>query len=414
MQSLLHQTLYNVEFWKYVSIPFVAAVVGWFTNLVAIKMTFHPLEFVGIRPIFGWQGIIPSKAIKMAGIFVDKTMYKLGRLSELFEQMDPDRIAQHVIRYVEPRLDEYVDDIMQAQNPLIWDNTPGMIKDQICASVRREIPRRVESLMQDIGQNVEELVDLKDMVVRQLVADKSLLNRLFLESGAAEFRFIIRSGAYFGFLFGLVQVAVWYLYPAWWVLPVFGLIVGYATNWLALNIIFRPLRPRRIGPWTIQGLFLRRQNEVAQVWCPMVTREVLTLHHIIEAMLTGPRSERTKKLIRRHIKPVVDEAVGGSLGKALAQVAVGVEGFAQIKESVARKALEVSIDPFEDRVFNEDRGRVVERLLRERMEAMSSEDFQGLLRPCFQEDELKLILAGGVLGFAAGLAQLAFVFGGLT
>ena len=246
------------------------------------------------------------------------------------------------------------------------------------------------------------------------MADKSLLNRLFLESGAVEFCFIIRSGVYFGFLFGLVQVVVWYLYFAWWVLLVFGLIVGYVINWLALNIIFRPLRPRRIGPWTIQGLFLRRQNEVAQVWCPMVTREVLTLHHIIEAMLTGPRSERTKKLIRRHIKPVVDEAVGGSLGKTLAQVAVSVERFAQIKESMARKTLEVSIDPFEDRVFNEDRGRVVERLLRERMEAMSSEDFQGLLRPCFQEDELKLILAGGVLGFAAGLAQLAFVFGGLT
>ena len=412
MQALL-DTLRNVEFWKYVSIPFVAAFVGWITNWIAIKMTFLPLEFVGIRPFFGWQGIIPSKAVKMAGIFVDQTMYKLGKLSEVFEQMDPDLIAQHVIRYVEPRLDEYVDDIMQAQSPLIWENTPAVIKNQIYAAVRRDIPRRVEALMHEIGENVEELVDLKEMIVRQLVEDKSLLNRLFLESGAAEFRFIVRSGAYFGFLFGLIQVFVWYLLPAWWVLPVFGLIVGYATNWLALNLIFRPLHPRRVGPFTIQGLFLRRQKEVAAVWCPMVTREVLTLRNIINAMLNGSRAERTAKLIRRHIKPVVDEAVGGGLGKALAQVAVGVEGFAQIKESVGQKALDISGDPFEDRMFNEDRATVVEEVLRQRMEAMSSEDFQGLLRPCFQEDELKLILAGAVLGFGAGLAQLTFVFGGL-
>jgi len=412
MQALL-DTLRNVEFWKYVSIPFVAAFVGWITNWIAIKMTFLPLEFVGIRPFFGWQGIIPSKAVKMAGIFVDQTMYKLGKLSEVFEQMDPDLIAQHVIRYVEPRLDEYVDDIMQAQSPLIWENTPAVIKNQIYAAVRRDIPRRVEALMHEIGENVEELVDLKEMIVRQLVEDKSLLNRLFLESGAAEFRFIVRSGAYFGFLFGLIQVVVWYLLPAWWVLPVFGLIVGYATNWLALNLIFRPLHPRRVGPFTIQGLFLRRQKEVAAVWCPMVTREVLTLRNIINAMLNGSRAERTAKLIRRHIKPVVDEAVGGGLGKALAQVAVGVEGFAQIKESVGQKALDISGDPFEDRMFNEDRATVVEEVLRQRMEAMSSEDFQGLLRPCFQEDELKLILAGAVLGFGAGLAQLTFVFGGL-
>jgi uncharacterized membrane protein YheB (UPF0754 family) len=410
----LEQTIYNVEFWKYVSIPFVAAVVGWVTNWIAIKMTFLPLDFIGIRPFLGWQGIIPGKAIKMATIFVDETMFKLGKLSEVFEQMDPKRIAEHVGRYVEPRLDEYVDDIMQERSPAIWENTPAMIKDQIYAAVRREIPNRVARLMEEIGNNVEELVDLKDMVIGQMVKDKALLNRLFLESGAAEFRFLVRSGFYFGFLFGLAQLAVWIFLPAWWVLPIFGLIVGYATNWIALYLIFRPLHPRRVGPWRVQGLFLRRQAEVAAIWCRIVTHEVLTLHHIIVAMLTGPRADRTRKLIQRHIRPVVDEAVGGGLGKALAQVAVGVEGFAQIKESVGQKAVEVSVDPFEDRMFNEERAEVVERLMRERMEQMPVEDFQGLLRPCFQEDEWKLILLGGVLGCGAGVAQLLLVFGGVA
>ena len=48
----------------------------------------------------------------------------------------------------------------------------------------------------------------------------------------------------------------------------------------------------------------------------------------------------------------------------------------------------------------------------ERMIALSSEEFQDLLRPCFQEDEIKLILVGAFLGFAAGICQLVFVFGG--
>ena len=56
---------------------------------------------------------------------------------------------------------------------------------------------------------------------------------------------------------------------------------------------------------------------------------------------------------------------------------------------------------------------MVERLLRERMEELPSEDFQNLLRPCFQEDELKLILVGAVLGGLAGTAQLFLVFGGI-
>ena len=66
--------LRSVEFWQYASIPVAAGVVGWFTNWVAIVLTFRPLEFVGVRPWLGWQGIIPMKAERMAGIFVDSTI----------------------------------------------------------------------------------------------------------------------------------------------------------------------------------------------------------------------------------------------------------------------------------------------------------------------------------------------------
>jgi len=406
---LLDETIYNVEFWKYVSIPFVAAVVGWATNWVAVKMTFQPLEFIGLRPFFGWQGIVPSKVVKMSTIFVDQTMDRLGRLSELFAQMDPERIAVHIIAFVQPRVDEYIDEIMLEKNKVLWENLPLSVKQQVYARARARLPEHVKSLVTDIGEKIEDLVDLKHMLITQLEQDKSLLNRLFLESGAKEFKFIIRSGVYFGFCFGLIQLGVWYLHQGWWVLPAFGLAVGYATNWIAINLIFRPLNPTRIGPWVVQGLFLRRQKEVAGIWCNLVTREILTLGNIIQSMLTGPRADRAKALIQRHIKPTVDESMG--MVKTLAQVAVGVEGYAQIKESVGQKALDVSLEPFKDRLFNQERGQVIERLLRERMEAMPPAHFQDLLRPCFQEDEYKLILLGAALGFGAGLAQLALVFG---
>ena len=107
----------------------------------------------------------------------------------------------------------------------------------------------------------------------------------------------------------MVQLAVWYFYKAWWVLPAFGVLVGYATNWFALNIIFRPLKPVRIGPWTIQGLFLKRQKGVAAVWCRLVTTEILTVQQMIYAMMYGPKSDATRALIRKHITPVVDQAV---------------------------------------------------------------------------------------------------------
>jgi uncharacterized membrane protein YheB (UPF0754 family) len=405
--------LASAELWKLGSIPVVAAVVGWATNWVAIELTFKPLEPVGRPPFFGWQGIIPSKAAKMAAIFVDQTMYRLGTLQELFQHMDPRAIAEHVAGVMAPRLPAYTDEVMFWGGwGEVWRRTPAVVKATIYARVEGEMPRLVGNLMREVGEDIEELVDFKDMLVTRLTRDRALLNRLFLESGAAEFKFIVRSGFHFGFLFGLVQLAVWVVYPAWWILPVAGAVVGYATNWIALNLIFRPLTPVRLGPWTLQGLFLRRQKEVAGVWCRLVTREIVTLRQIIHAMLTGPRSARAKEAIRRHIRPVVDEAVGPL--RAAAEFTVGgPDDYQRIRDTVADKAVAVSIEPFDHWTFDRDRSDVIERLLRERMEALPPAEFQDLLRPCFKEDEMKLIVMGGVLGLLAGLGQLFLVFGGV-
>lgn len=404
------EKLLDPELWKHVSIPFVAAFVGWSTNWVAIELTFRPLEFVGLRPYLGWQGIIPSKAAKMAEIFVDKTMFRLGTLAEVFRTMDPEKIAEHVTRVIDRRLPRYTDEVMFYSHPAMWQLLPQAFKDTLYRRVREQMPRLVSNLMHDLAEHFEELVDFKDMLTRRLDGDKVLLNRLFQEAGEVEFKFIIRSGLYFGFLFGLVQLGVWIFYKGWWVLPAFGVIVGWATNWFAINIIFRPLRPRKIGPWTLQGLFLKRQREVARVWCRLVTTEILTLQHLVYAMLYGPHKDRAEALIKAHIRPIADEAVEGF--RAWTELTVNGEKWEEIKAAIGDKAVAVSTDPFDHWPFISERALVIEELLRARMEGLPPHEFQDLLRPCFQEDEMKLILTGAVLGFIAGWAQLVFVFGG--
>lgn len=61
--------------WTYVSIPIVAGLVGYITNYIGIKMLFYPINWCGVplmtwpeQPfgLFGWQGIVPAKRLKMA------------------------------------------------------------------------------------------------------------------------------------------------------------------------------------------------------------------------------------------------------------------------------------------------------------------------------------------------------------
>ncbi len=399
------------DFWKYASIPIVAGIVGWATNWVAVKMTFRPLRFVGIPPLLGWQGIIPSKARKMAEIFVDRTMVRLGTLREFFEELQPHRIADQIVYVLGPRMRETTDALLHEHHARLWRTLPQALKEPIYRRVDDALPRLVHEMMDEVGERVEELLDLKQMITERLVGSPQLLNRLFLESGDREFRFIVRSGFTFGFLFGLVQLAVWIWLPQWWVLPLFGLIVGWATNWIALNIIFRPLNPVRLGPWTLHGLFLKRQPEVAGAWCRLVTREIMTVRAVADNFLHGTHGARTRELIQRRIRPIVDEAMADV--RPLAEAAVGAEGIARLRVGAGHRALLVSAAPFNDPAFVEERAEAVEAMLRRRMIGLPSVDFQELLRPCFQEDEWKLILLGAALGLAAGTAQLFLVFGGI-
>ncbi|MDF1822932.1 MAG: hypothetical protein P1U64_15240 [Alcanivoracaceae bacterium] len=395
------------DFWKFVSIPIGSGVIGWVTNWLAVQMTFFPKEFIGIRPIFGWQGIIPAKAEKMGKIVVEKTLEKIGSMDEFFRQMEPEKIAAHLSRSTQARIEEYTDEVMTERNNVLWENLPLMVRKRVYNRARRAIPQVMDNLIDDIGRNIEELVDLKHMVATQLAEDKDLLIRVFREVGEPEFRFVVNSGFYFGTLFGLIQIPVFIYMPENWVLPVFGFIVGIATNWMALNVIFRPLNPIKIGPFRVQGLFLRRQKDVAEQFARITTTEMMTLRNIMHQVLNGPRGDRTKMLIKRHLKPLLE----GGVVRTAAQLTVGPGGYADLKRAVEEKAVDLSLYPFEDPVFNRERGTIVEAILAERMQALSSEEFQDLLRPAFQEDEWILIVVGGVLGAMAGFFQLVVVFG---
>lgn len=406
MQDIWLSISQRPDFWSFVAIPFIAAFVGWFTNWIAIKMTFWPLEFVGYKKLYlGWQGIIPAKSEKMAGITVDNTLAKLASLSELFEQMEPDRIAEHITRSTLDRVEEYVDEIMHERNAVLWENLPMIVKRRVYARVRAQIPGIMDNLVEDMSQNIEDLVDLKQMVVKLLGQNKELMCRIFQEVGDKELKFIVNSGLWFGFLFGLVQMAVWYVYPEKWVMPFFGFLVGYATNWLAINMVFRPLDPVKFGPFTFHGLFLRRKKDVAEKFSRITTEEVLTLRNFMREIMNGPRADRTKAMIKRHMRPLLESGVV----RTAIQLAFGAEGYANLKHVMTEKAIAMSMEPLSDPRFNLSRANRVHEIFTAKMQDLTNREFQDLLRPAFEEDEWILIMLGAVLGLIAGWLQL-FMF----
>ena len=395
------------DFWGFMMIPVTAAVVTWVHVWMAMQMVFLPLEFVGYKPLYlGWQGIIPRKTRKMAGIVVDKTLTKLGSLDEVFREMEPERIAEHVSRAVLSRIEDLTDEIMSEKNAVLWENLPNVVKNQVYSRMRRQIPGIMDNLVQAMSANINDLVDIKDMVIRQLESDKGMMVRVFREVGGNEIRFVVNASFWIGLGFGLVQMILWYFVPWHMGLPLYAAVLGALTNWLALTMVFRPLHPIKIGPWSLQGVFLKRQDEVADHFARLTTMEMLSIRHIMVEILTGPRSDRTKLLIKKHMRPLLDSG----MMRTTAQMALGVQGYMDLKDTIADKAVQMTMGPISEPAFNRDRAKIIERIFSERMRALTSGEFQDLLRPAFQEDEWIFVVLGAVTGLIAGSAQLMLGF----
>lgn len=390
-----------------VSVPLVAAVVGWFTNWLAIQMSFYPVQYVGVGPI-GWQGVIPRKAEKMAHICIDRTLQKFGDLNEIYRKLEPEKIVTQIISRVGPRMDEYIDEVMYELQPVLWDNLPLFARNRIYRWGREQLPRRIESLVEDFGDDLNDLVDLKALLSQELATHPDLMNRIFQQAGSAELRSVVTRGAVIGGALGAVVVPLWSRYPEPWLLPAAGLVVGFLTNWIAINLIFRPLRPRRILFWKVQGLFLRRQPEISDVWARLVAEELITVEKVADAMIDGRHGDRTRAIIQKHLRPLLDHSL---VMKLTAQVTVGMTGYTDLKKAINQKAVLATHDVFSDPAFNRERAPVVAQALAEQMKALGPEEFQDILRPAFREEELQLMLVGGVLGLLAGAIQLLVLHG---
>jgi uncharacterized membrane protein YheB (UPF0754 family) len=408
MNDWLTAWLNQPQAYTYLAIPVVAALVGWLTNWLALAMTFKPIEFIGFRSLrLGWQGIVPAKSGKMAGIVVDNALAKLADLSELFQAMEPDKIAEHIVSNIDGRIEDYIDEVMRENHALLWERVPLMVRRRVYARTRRQLPEVMDNIVEDMAANIEQLVDLRDMVVRMMRANKALVVRVFTEVGAKELSFVVRSGAYFGFLFGLIELAIFMMYPEPWLLPLFGFVVGYLTNWLALNLIFRPVEPMHWGPLHVHGLFMRRKEEVADKLSALTTAEIINLRNLMVEVLTGPQADKTRAIVKRHLRPLLDSSVI----RAALQLAMGAEAFVDLKNTVTDRAVSMSLDSITKADFSEERSKIIHQVFSARLKTMSNSAFQDLLRPAFKEDEWTLIGLGAVLGGMAGMLQWLLMIG---
>ena len=388
--------------------PLTYGFVGWFTNWVALKMTFYPIKFWGIPPYLGWQGIIPRKAHKMATRAVDVITGRLIKIEEIFDKVESAMIEKELKPMLKPVIRDLTKDIVDQIRPGLWPAIPDLVKNQIYAETEKQIPDAVKSIILGIRKNVYQFFDLKGMVLKKLSGDNVVLVvELFQTVGGPEFRFIELSGLYFGLLLGLIQMGVWILFPIWWTLPIQGIIVGYLTNWLALEMIFRPFYEKDYFFFKYQGIFLKRQAAVSEAYAKFVAAKILNSRNILEEIVYGHAADEVFALIKKAVIRSFENT--SQLAHPIITVTMGSEKYLEIREEIVKRMSEVAPKSIEKIEKYVEEAIDIEETMASRMKALPPEEFESILRSAFQEDELLLILIGAVLGALVGLGQAFYM-----
>ena len=135
---------------------------------------------------------------------------------------------------------------------------------------------------------------------------------------------------------------------------------------------------------------------------------MITVEKVADAMINGQHGDRTRAIIQKHLRPMLDNSM---VMKLAAQVSVGMTGYTELKRVMNQKAVLATRDVFSDPAFNRERAPVVAGVLASQMKALRPEEFQDILRPAFREEEVQLMFVGGLFGAVAGLVQFLAMTG---
>jgi uncharacterized membrane protein YheB (UPF0754 family) len=188
----------------------------------------------------------------------------------------------------------------------------------------------------------------------------------------------------------------------WISVPILGGVIGYVTNAVAVRMIFRPVRARRILGLRWQGLIGRRQNELAAS-IGRVVGDHLVRHEDIVGVLAGLDLEA---LIGKVIDRALETKLAGLRRVPLLGSLLTPQRVADLRGALVRGFLEDKEELFAEIERALQQGLDVQAIVAEKVSAFPVERLEELVMEVSRKELRAIEVLGGVLGFLVGLLQV--------
>jgi uncharacterized membrane protein YheB (UPF0754 family) len=190
-------------------------------------------------------------------------------------------------------------------------------------------------------------------------------------------------------------------------LPFISAAIGYLTNYLAVKMLFRPKKQISIAGIKFQGIFPKRQGELAQKLGQLVSEELLSGSEIAAMLADTSLLSGAENLLHQKVGSFLDSFLAA---KPMLAMFVSGEAKAQIQQQMVMGIYTALPELMADIAGKIESKIDVSKIVTDKVRAFSADDFERMLYSIMSREFRFIEILGAALGFVIGLAQMALVY----
>jgi len=181
----------------------IGGLIGYITNVIAIKLIFRPIVPIKI-PIINKEiiGLIPKRKSEIANNIGEIVAQEFISIDEILDKAITEKDKQNILEYIKVKIKLIIDDKMG----FIPGGFKNIVQSFISDAIEEEIKLSIDELEEEIKININKRINIQEIIETKINdLDLYMLENLILKVVKNELRHIEILGLVLGFLIGIVQ-----------------------------------------------------------------------------------------------------------------------------------------------------------------------------------------------------------------
>jgi uncharacterized membrane protein YheB (UPF0754 family) len=193
---------------------------------------------------------------------------------------------------------------------------------------------------------------------------------------------------------------------SWWfyTIPFISAFIHWLTIWMALKLLFHPRQPKKILGFTLQGVFPKKQRQIAESLGRIVGQELLSFTDIEQAITDPKNVQRMLPMVEEHI----DHFLRVKLKETMPMIAmfIGDKTIAQLKAVFMKELEELFPIVLKNYVGHLRADLDLEKIVVDKIAGFSNDRLEAMLNEFLTKEFRFVEVIGAALGFLIGLLQI--------